>query len=273
MWPTESIPGTPEPTNTPATLQVAVLGPIATTVAGRDIDPGTHQARAVLAYLVLNAGRAIALAELRRALTPDRSRSTDRGIRAAIGHLAAILPAGAVTTGEFARCSLAPGALDAERFVALIDSAARSLIADDRPGADADARAALALWRSDPYPELADCLDALPERQRLSAARLRATELRYELLSPAEVDFAVVAELKDLATAHPSRRALRLQLARALHLRGRQVESLAMLRDTITTLGDSPATRRMTTLIAHRDPAAAHTSTIEWDEWGEAAVP
>ncbi|MGY0233589.1 tetratricopeptide repeat protein [Longispora urticae] len=183
--------------------------------------------RAVLAYLLLNAGRPVSadrlVAAIWGAAPPVTARaqvqvaiSTLRGVLRQVGlaELLETLPAGyALTPG--------PGQFDLDAFTERVAPA------------DADAatlRAALALWRG---PALDDV--AAPYAD---AARGRLEDLRLttcERLADRELDRGrhreLVPELTELVAAHPVRERFREQLMLALHGCGRSRDALRVAGD------------------------------------------
>lgn len=244
-------------------MNVEVLGPLRIIVGSATIGLTGRHTAAALAYLTLHSGRAVPLADLASAIGGASSPPPLRSLRADLRRVAGTLPPEVLAVSAAVRLTPPPGAVDADRFTALVRQARRAWASGDRDISMTTSSAALALWRGDPYPELADLLDALPTLQHLRSLHLDAREIHQEFAIAAGVDWGTVAEARRLAAAHPERRALRLQFARALHLAGRQVEALAELREIAAVLGDSPLTRHTTTLVARRDPAVRATASIE----------
>src|SRR5581483_11480548 len=120
--------------------------------------------------------------------------------------------------------------IDARSFERRYGEGREALAAGDAMRARATLRAALALWRGAPLPDIGDTTSALAEIARLDELRLAAVE---ELM---DADLAlgrhaeVAAELDALVTAHPLRERLRGQLMLALYRSGRQAEALETYR-------------------------------------------
>lgn len=263
-------------------MNVDILGPLRmTTERGEPIDIAGRHAPAALAYLTLRRDKPVPLPELAAAVATADSGSTRRTRGAAAvstrtlrAELNAMVETIGAATGLAQRAAsplvvsstalltLSAGSLDADRFRTLVGDARRAWAAGDRDASATTSCAALALWRGDPYQELAGCLDALPVTERLRELYLTAVSIYQEFVLVRGPGFQEVIDMQALAAAHPERRPLRLQVARALALVGRQVDALAEMRDTATVLGDSPLTRQIAALIARRDAAIATTPTV-----------
>lgn len=244
-------------------MDVAVLGALQITGDEGPVALTGRHTPVALSWLAMHANQPVRLERLATVVWAEPGPGVIRTLRVALRNVAAALSPGDLTVGESARLAVGHGALDSDRFRELARDARRCWACGDLPGGAARAGAAIALWRGDPYPDLQDCVDALPVIQRLRDDHLDMVELQQEAALAGEVDFATVAALRQLAASHPERRTYRLQLARALHIVGRQVESLQVLRELAQEWGDDALTRRVTTLIASRDPAARSMPTVE----------
>jgi DNA-binding SARP family transcriptional activator/Tfp pilus assembly protein PilF len=124
--------------------------------------------------------------------------------------------------------------VDAERFDALV--AAGIAAAEREPQRAVESlRAALALWRGDPFadvevPVLADWARRLTERRLVAVESLCQAELACGLHE------AVIGELGDLVAEHPLRERLHALLMTALYRAGRQSEALEAYRRARHTL-------------------------------------
>ncbi|MFJ5995532.1 BTAD domain-containing putative transcriptional regulator [Streptomyces sp. NPDC092370] len=223
-------------------ILVSVLGPIEVTdTEGRPVAIGSRRRREVLGRLVAADGRAVPLpvliddlwedppptaagtvrtfvAELRRALEPDRLPRTRSQVIETVG------------TGYALR--IARAQVDAHRFEDTLRAAG------DAPGTQvADALSdALSWWRGEPYADLGASSWLAPERARLTELHRRAVESRARAVLDLGRGAPLVPELEAFATTHPWREHAWALLSRALYQAGRQVESLASLRDARTRL-------------------------------------
>jgi len=99
-------------------------------------------------------------------------------------------------------------------------------------------REALALWRGDPYPELADVPIGVAERTRLSELRLAAFENLMEARFEVGEHTALIGPLEELITEYPLRERLWGQLMLALYRSGRQSEALRAYQRLRRVLGE-----------------------------------
>ena len=115
--------------------------------------------------------------------------------------------------------------VDANRFRELVRQAPQLLDADTA-AAEAGLSEALASWRGNPFPELADWPDALPVVSELVESHSRAEELRLDALLRSGRHAAVVGEAERLVATEPSREARWAQLITALAGAGRRADAL-----------------------------------------------
>ncbi|MGH3785880.1 MAG: BTAD domain-containing putative transcriptional regulator [Pseudonocardiaceae bacterium] len=122
-----------------------------------------------------------------------------------------------------------PGELDAERFESAL---AEGTDAGAPARAVALLRAALRLWRGDPFSDVTDLpllraeADRLAERRLAGLAQLYAAELACGHAN------AIIPELVELAARHPMREQLQGLLMTALYQAGRQAEALEVYHRT-----------------------------------------
>jgi DNA-binding SARP family transcriptional activator/pimeloyl-ACP methyl ester carboxylesterase len=193
----------------------------------------------MLARLLLDAGRAVAVDELIDALwgeePPD---SAVKMIHVYVSQLRKALPAGVLRTR-------APGyavelsdvdVLDLREFERL-RTAGRTALQRAEPLAVERLRQALALWRGPALAEFSEPF-AAPERARLEELRLGCLEERLaaDLANGARDE--LVPELEALVAAHPLRERPRRQLMLALYRAGRQAEALAAYQEYRRTLDE-----------------------------------
>jgi DNA-binding SARP family transcriptional activator/tetratricopeptide (TPR) repeat protein len=154
----------------------------------------------------------VVLAQLRRVLEPHRR----RGEPSVLTH----------ESGGWV-LSVPPGAIDAERFEALVERSRRAYETGDLAEASALGRAALGEWRG---PALADVVDelelALAPARRWEELRLETVERTIEAELRLGRHDALTGELTALVDAHPLRERLVSLLMVALYRGGRQVEAL-----------------------------------------------
>ncbi|MEU6670364.1 AfsR/SARP family transcriptional regulator [Streptomyces sp. NPDC046727] len=217
-------------------IVVEVLGPMEVRgTEGRPVAVGSRRRRELLGRLVAAGGRAVPLsvlvddlwedppptaagtirtfvAELRRALEPDRLPRTRSHVIETVGTGYALL--------------IPRAHVDAHRF----EDTLRAL-RDGPSGQVAGALdEALSWWRGEPYADL----DASPwlasERARLTELHRQAVELRARAVLDLGRGAPLVPELEAFAAAHPWREHAWVLLSHALYQAGRQVDALASLR-------------------------------------------
>ena len=243
-------------------LRFEILGEVRALRAGAPIDLGPAKQRAVLAVLLLQAGRPVPthqivdavwgdeppenganvvqkyVAGLRRALDPDRAPRTP-------GELLALTGSGYVLR-------TAEAALDTDEFQAAVNRAAAERAANRPVEAAGTIRAGLSLWRGDALSGLSGSVFEAA-RTRLADARASAWETWAEIGVEQGRAGALIPELTRLTEEFPLREGLRTQLMLALHQAGRQAEALAVFRDSreyfLDEFGAEPGERMQ---AAHR---------------------
>nr|BFE76075.1 hypothetical protein GCM10020092_093760 [Actinoplanes digitatis] len=229
-------------TDAPASLALRfeILGEVRALRGDERLDLGPAKQRAVLAVLLLDAGRPVPthqivdavwgdgppenganvvqkyVAGLRRVLEPDRSPRTP-------GELIALTDGGYVLRTD-------PGTLDAERFQSGLARASAQRRAGQLAEAAETLREAVALWQG-------EALAGLPgpvfeaARNRLTDARATAWEKWADIELARGNHTGLMPDLVRLVEQFPLREGLRAQLMIALHQGGRQAEALAVFRD------------------------------------------
>ena len=229
-------------------IEFRLLGRVEACRDGQPINVGGPKQRAVLASLLLRAGRVVSIdqliddlwpehpparaaatvqvfvSQLRRALEPDRSR----------GEAATLL----VTASPGYRLDIEPDAVDAHAFAALVAGGREALDAGDPERAAESLLRAEGMWGG---PALAD-VPVTPfvraAAARLSELHLGAAENRIDAELALGRHAALVAELEQWVHRHPMRERLRAQLMLGLYRCGRQAEALAAYRDARRVLRD-----------------------------------
>ena len=219
-------------------LSFRVLGPVeAVSDTAGPVDLGGLKQRAVLALLIVSAGRVVSLDRFVRELwdedPPARATSS---LQAYVSRLRRLLEPGRdprqpsrllPTCPPGWLLAVPPDAVDAAAFTRLA-AEGRRLLQDRQPATARQVLGdALALWRGPALAEFLPAPFARAEGTRLEELRLTAAEDRLE----AELDLgqpaAVVAETEAMLTEHPYRERLWAQLMLALYRCGRQADALA----------------------------------------------
>ncbi|WP_330464986.1 BTAD domain-containing putative transcriptional regulator [Micromonospora zamorensis] len=224
-------------------MRFRILGPTQVVLAdGREVPVGGPRLRALLALLLLDAGRVVSAERLIDGLYGEHPpRGAANALQSQVSRLRQALPAEHDPV-EFHpagyRLAVDPDDVDAYRFERLAEAGRRALVDGDWPRAAAVLREALELWRG---PALADAVGAAgapAQAARLDELRLAAIEDRVEADLALGAQSALIAELRELVVAHPLRERSRGQLMRALAALGRPAEALAEFEDARHTLAD-----------------------------------
>ncbi|MFG6198195.1 BTAD domain-containing putative transcriptional regulator [Nonomuraea sp. JJY05] len=223
-------------------VRVGILGPLTLDTAIGPTRVGGARLRALLARLVLDAGRAVRPATLVEALWGEVAPEDHlHALQSLVSRLRRVLgDPGLLTSGPAGyRLAVEPDAADAVRFERLV-RAGRHSYAQSRPAeAAATLREALSLWRGPALVDVREAPFAAAEAERLERARLAALEDRVEAELALGADLDLVAELESLTAAHPLRERLHAQLIRALAVNGRGAEALATYQRIRGVLADS----------------------------------
>jgi len=217
-------------------LEFRILGPLEVLDDGRPIALGGQKQRALLALLLLDAGRVVSIDRIVDALWGERPPKTaPTSLQNFVSHLRKALGADILVTrppGYLLR--IAPEQLDLERFRMLVDAAKRSPVQERA----AKLRQALTLWQGPPLADFALEAFAQPEIGRLEELHLAAIEERIEAELAVGAHAELVGELESLVEEHPLREGLRRQLMLALYRSGRQAEALQVYHDARRVLVD-----------------------------------
>ncbi|ACC41962.1 transcriptional regulatory protein EmbR_1 [Mycobacterium marinum M] len=234
-------------------LNFGALGPLEMTIDGVAVPLGTPKQRAVLAALLINRNRPVAIDALIEAAweqgAPAGARET---LYAYVSKLRRLMAGAGIETRELLanmppgyRLTVADGDYDLGRFVTEKNAGVRAAAASGFEQASDHFSAALAQWRGPVLDDLRDFtfLDAF--------ATGLAEEKLVTQIARAEVEIAcgraqsVTGELEGLTTDHPYREPLWVQLITAYYLAERQSDALdayRRLRDRLADdLGVDPA--------------------------------
>jgi DNA-binding SARP family transcriptional activator len=241
-----------------------LLGPLLVRRGGVTLPVAPGKQRAVLAALLLSAGRVVSLDELTEVLWGDAPPPSARvsvqnhvmRLRKALGDGARIR-----TQPHGYEIRVGGSELDVSRFEAHL-AAARAAARGGSWGTAAEqARAGLALWRGEPLADVESDLLATRDIARLAELRLQAVEVRLDADLRLGRHAEVITEVQRLAAAHPLRERLHGLLMLALYRDGRQAEALAAYararRILVDELGTEPGAglRELHRQILNGDPA------------------
>ena len=232
-----------------AELEFCLLGPLLVRSGGVAVPVMQGRQRAVLAALLLNAGRPVSVEDLTETLwgpepppsAPVALRNYVMRLRHSLGQTAA----GRLRTqAPGYLIDIQPGELDVARFEGLLESA-RTAARSGLWEATADrAWAALGVWRGEPLADVDSDALALREVPRLTELRLQAVEIWADARLHLGGHGEVVGELKRVAAAHPLRERLSGLLMLGLNGDGRRADALAVYQDVrrilVSELGLEP---------------------------------
>lgn len=254
-------------------MEFRVLGPVEVLVDDVPARIGSATQRTLLALLLAHPNEVVStdrivdalwpddplgarrklwfhVSKLRRILRPDDSQGTE-GVRLV-----------ARSTGYMLR--VRRDELDSTRFEDLTTTA-RALLPHAAAEAAETLRAALALWRGDPFADVPH-EDALAvEAARLSETRLTALEARLGADLALGRGGELIPELEALVAQHPFREHFHGQLMVALYRAGRQADALAAYlqarRTLVDELGIEPSEelQELQRQVLAHDPALAGT--------------
>src|SRR5262249_14118336 len=242
-------------------MEFRILGPLEVREGERDVRLRGGKQRALLALLLVNADRTLALDRIVDELwgedVPD---SAQKMVQIYVSKLRKVLPAGMVHTRPPGYAlHLEPHGLDLDRFERLTAEARTSLDGGRPDDAAAAYRTALDLWHGQALAEFTSEPVAQAEGARLEELRMNALEGRLEADLQLGRHADLVGELDALVARHPLREGLRRRQMLALYRSGRQAEALAAYQEARPGLDDelgiepSPALRDLERLILQQD--------------------
>jgi DNA-binding SARP family transcriptional activator len=245
-------------------LEFGILGPLEVRDAGDLVGVPGAKERALLAGLLVHAGRVVSTDRLVEDLwgeaPPGNPANTLQGrvsaLRRALGSAGSRL---LVTRPPGYVLEVDPDRVDAARFEALV-AEATALGPAQGPQAARLLAEALGLWRGPALAEFADQPWARVEAARLEELRLTAVEALAALRLAAGDHTGLVGELEGLVAAQPTRERLRGLLMVALYRSGRQADALEVYQATRVVLAEelgidpSPELQRLQQAILVQDP-------------------
>jgi DNA-binding SARP family transcriptional activator/Tfp pilus assembly protein PilF len=253
-------------------MDFGVLGPVEVWVDDQPADAGHARQRAVLAVLLLEAGRAVPLEALvDRVWGEDPPRSVRNVVYGHVGRLRALIASARDPQVTLSRppsgylLEAAPDRVDVYRFRGLVVEAATAAGDDERAGAAL--AAAVALWRGTALAGLnSPWLDGQRARLELELSTA-AGDLRDLRLRRGE-HAALTGELAAQAAQSPADERLSGQLMLALYRCGRQAEALNWFERTRRYLAGElgadpgPELRALHEQILRTDPALNLARTV-----------
>ncbi|MFE3453400.1 BTAD domain-containing putative transcriptional regulator [Nonomuraea sp. NPDC059194] len=218
-------------------MRFGILGPVeARRADGGAVTVGGARLRALLALLVLDAGRIVSIERLIEGLYGEQPVTGEtNALQSQISRLRRSLDTAIEFHPAGYRLAVDGEEVDAHRFEHLIRQGRAAEPAARRSALLAEA---LRLWRGPALADVREAPFAPAQAARLEELRIAATEDRIEADLELGRHRELVAELQELVAAHPVRERLRGQLIRAMYAGGRQTEALAVFEDARRTLAD-----------------------------------
>ncbi len=205
-------------------MEFRLLGPLEVVEDGHSLHLGGPKRRALLALLLLHAGRVVSTERVIDALWGESPPATvAKTLQAHVSRLRKDIGSHRlITRSPGYAVQVEPSELDLARFERLVSEARQSAPGD----AAQRLREALALWRGPPLADLAYEPFVQAEIGRLEELRLAALEERIDVDLRLGRHAELAGELEALCAEHPQRERLRGHLMVALYRSGRQAEAL-----------------------------------------------
>jgi DNA-binding SARP family transcriptional activator/pimeloyl-ACP methyl ester carboxylesterase len=252
-------------------MDFRILGPLEVRDGDRDVPLRGGKERALLALLLLNVNRTLALDRIVDSLWGDDVPETaQKMVQVYVSRLRKVLPPESIRTRPPGYALvLAQEQLDLHRFETAALEARAALDAGEALKAAARLREALSLWRGPALAEFTSEPFAQSEQARLENLRMYAVEGLLEAELELGHHRAAVGELEALVAEHPLREHLRSQHMLALYRSGRHAEALTSYRTFRRTLSDnlgiepSASLRDLERQMLQQDPALELQARVE----------
>ena len=227
-------------------LGFGVLGPLQMTVDGAEVAVGTPKLRAMLATLVINRNRAVAVDALISAVWGETPLPGARGsVHSYVSNLRKLLsqadPEPQKTLASVApgyRLAIADSACDLGRFATEKAAGVFAGAAGDFEQASAHLSAALKQWRGAVLEDLREFGFVDPFATAMDEERLTVATARAEAELACDRAPLIIGDLESLVADHPYREPLWAQLISAYYLCERQSDALDAYRRLKTALAD-----------------------------------
>jgi DNA-binding SARP family transcriptional activator len=275
-------------------VRFELLGSVQMRLNENEIDVGSPQQRAVLALLLLNAGRQVSVDDVVEALWGSDVPMTAVGTaRNYISRLRRIFASANQNVSGFGadisanrggyQLTMNPNSLDVELFRRSLTAAREARKRSDLAGASRQLTYALSLWQGD---ALAGLHGSFFESRRAWLEQLRATALEEQWALDIELGShtQAAAELAVAVAEQPYRERLWELLMWALYCDGRQTEAVSTYRevrrllDRELGLEPGPGLRGMQARILAADPLLANSlsrggppGSVRWGACSEAS--
>ena len=256
-------------------VEVRVLGPLLIRLGDLELEIGPRREQALLELLILGAGQVQPAERLIERLwdgTPPEGASTT--LRSYISHLRSNLGGHdglggrLITRAAGYAFDVSPADIDFNRFRELVASGRAQLDQGDHESARRTLEEALALWRGEPFAEIAHLESVVPVLGELRELRISAVEGRLWALLHAGRHVDALPSLEALVREEPLRETPREMQMIALYRDGRAPEALAVHREygrlLADELGIDPSARldALFQRILNRDPSLERERTV-----------
>jgi predicted ATPase/DNA-binding SARP family transcriptional activator len=251
-------------------MSFRVLGPVEAWSAERRLVLGGPQQVKLLAFLLLNANRAVSGdAVIDAVWGADRSGAVKRlqmgvyRLRRALEPLDVDDRPRLRTVGGGYLLTVAAGELDAEEFTARAAASRRALEDEDPASASGLVGEGLAMWRGPALADVAFEDFAQAEIRRLEELRLVALETWIEANLQLGRHAEVIGELEGLLADQPSRERFAGQLMTALYRTGRQADALEVYQRTRSYLNGELGLQPGPALAALHGQILGHATELD----------
>lgn len=222
--------------------EFGLLGPLTVAVDGTPITVGAAKMRIVLASLLLRRGEVVSVDTLvERLWNGDPPAGARNAVQTYIRRLRTLLGAAGrliVTSATGYSIDVPATAIDIHRFRGHMEQARAAAAAEHTEVEDRELRAALALWRGAPLPDVPSESLHRDEVPLLLEERFQALESRVDVDLRLDRHADLIAELHALTSEYPLRERLWHQLMLALYRCHRTAEALTAFRTVSTLLRD-----------------------------------
>ncbi len=217
-------------------MRFRVFGPLVMERYGRAVDLGGPKPRRLLAALLVQGGRPVSVDGLTDVLWGDHPPATaTKTLQKYVSQLRKELGEALVTHQRGYALEVDDDLVDARRFEQLVEEADRAT--RHRTVIDLLSEA-LALWRGEPYPELADVPIGVAEQTRLSELRMKAFENLMDARLEVGEHTALIGPLEQRVVEYPLQEGLWGRLMLALYRSGRQSDALRAYQRLRRVLGE-----------------------------------
>ncbi|WP_250030002.1 ATP-binding protein [Paractinoplanes maris] len=236
-------------------MPYGVLGP---TLAGPATAAGGARLRALLARLLLDAGRVVPLPRLIDDLYGDEPPAgAVNAVQSNVSRLRRDIPI--TYDGSGYRLEAEPDEVDVHRFTRLAHAGRDALRAGDFATASSTLTDALALWRGEALADVRSAPFAAAAADRLEERRCQAVEDRIEAELHLRPSADAAGELRSLLASSPLREHTWALLMRSLAAGGRPAEALAVFQEARRVLADELGADPSAEL------SAVHTAVLRGD--------